>query len=160
LVVDFGSAAASPATFAGGTLTTAAGSGYDLDVGQSQLFQFVLSAQSAAAVPGEAVRMTITDALGNVLFTLSGPVGDTVSGASLFLTPGAYHVSFTVEGVADALPAPVTFVLRGLSLSDPVGPAITDPTTAPQYTVPGNPSLFSYPGSSVTSSPYYWFLVF
>src|SRR5262249_30086147 len=71
LDASFGTAAANLSTFAQGGLTDSTNQqAYNLYVGESQLMQFVLSASAAGAPAGTAVRMTITDAQGNVVYSL------------------------------------------------------------------------------------------
>jgi hypothetical protein len=113
---------------------------------------FVLSATPVAGspAPGSAVRMTILDGAGNVVYSLTAAAGDVVSGASLFLTPGAYTVRFTALGSGPAL----AFKLLGDGISDPIGPVVTDPTLQPVYGMPGMPGWFLYPPNTQTTSPY------
>ena len=98
---QFGSTAANLSTFAGGSLSASAPQqSYNFYVGESQLFQFLLSASGIGAPAGSAVQMTIKDQNGNVVYTLTADAGDTVSSDALLLTPGAYTLSFTVLGPA------------------------------------------------------------
>jgi hypothetical protein len=97
---------------------------------------------------GPMVRMTVRDKAGNVVNTLTAAAGDAVSGAALFLTPGAYTVSFTAVG------SPLAFGLLGDGISDPIGPVLTDPTLSPDYTAPGLPGWFLYPDGTMSNVPY------
>ncbi len=155
LVAQFGSAAARLSTLAADTLVaTAPSRSYDLYVGQSQLMHLLLSASGAAGPPGSAVRLTVLDRSGAIVATLTAPAGDTVSGPDLLLLPGAY--TFRIAAVAPpGGPTPaLSFRLLGEGISDPIGPAINDPTLAPAYTAPGLPGWFAYPGSIATRAPY------
>src|SRR5262249_27609765 len=98
-------------------------------------------------------QMTITDANGNVAFALTAPAGQTVTGPGVLLVPGAYSVRLTAVLPAGALAA-LTFELYGASISDPVGPVISDPTNSPMYTNPGNPSVYYYPDGTVSQNPF------
>jgi hypothetical protein len=126
-----------------------------LYVGENQLFQFLLSANSGSTPPSDAsVVMTITDSKGNVVLTLTAHDGETVSN-SLFLSVGAYTVRFTlVPGSSGLLPA-LIYTLRGTNLSDPIGTGLEDPTQNPYYVPGSNPPLFSYPDGTITTDPYY-----
>src|SRR6185312_7461165 len=93
---------------------------------------------------GESVQMTVQDRLGRVVYALTATAGDAVSGPALFLTPGAYTVRFTVLGVPGGAGAALSFRLLGEVVSDPIGPAIDDPTLDPALD-PEDPDLFTYP---------------
>ena len=149
LEAQFGAAAANLSVLASGTLNAASPSkAFNFYVGESQLMNLVLAADGAA-VPGSAVRMTLTDSKGRVVYTLTTAAGDVTSGAALFLTPGAYSLRFTVLGTQ-----PVAFRLLGDGISDPVGPALSDPTLTPAYNAPGLPGWFLYPGGVLSTVPY------
>ena len=155
LDASFGTTTANLTTFASGSLgASAAQDTYHFYVGESQLFQFLLSANGASAPAGSSVQMMIADQNGNVVFTRTAAAGDTVGGDALFLTPGAYTLFFTVLGTTGG-PAPsLAYSLSGEALSDPIGPTLLDPTLTPAYTPPGMPGMFLYPGSALTTSPF------
>jgi hypothetical protein len=109
-----------------------------------------------------SVELTITDQSGNVVFDLVAPAGQTVS-ASVLLPPGAYVARFTASSAA----RPLTYNLQGNSLTDPIGPALNDPTLVPLYSqpnpysvLPPNPSpsavYFYYPNGAVVQDPFLW----
>jgi hypothetical protein len=123
-------------------------------VGESQLFQFLLSAGGSGAPAGSAVQMTITDQSGNVVYSLSAGAGDTVSSAALFLTPGAYVLRFTGLAPAGGPVPTLSYSLMGESISDPIGAVINDPTQTPIYTSPTTPGGFLYPTGTQTKNPY------
>ncbi len=151
----FGTTAAELSTFASGSLSaSAAQQSYNFYVGESQLFQFVLSASSQGAPAGSAVQMTITDSSGNVVYSLTAQAGETVSTAALFLTPGAYTLSFSVLVPAGSPVPQLSYNLMGDSFSDPIGPVQTDPTQTPVYTSPTTPGTFLYPNGTATTSAY------
>lgn len=149
----FSARAADLETFADGGLDESLpAQSHDLYVGRSQLFQFVLSAQAAGAPAGAAVRMSVFDSSCREVFWLDAAAGDSVSGPGVFLTPGAYTVSFSSLDAAPAL----TYRLRGRGLTDPIGPALEDPTLLPMYQAPFDPTLYIYPGNIRSSDPYLW----
>jgi hypothetical protein len=155
LTIDFGQVVAQMRNFTQGTVTTASPQDtHMLYVGENQLFQFLLSANSGSTFPSDAaVLMTITDSKGNVVLTLTAHNGETVSN-SLFLSVGAYTVRFTlIPGTIFQVPT-LAYTLRGNNLSDPIGTGLEDPTQNPYY-IPGtDPPLFSYPGGIISSDPY------
>jgi hypothetical protein len=151
LSADFGAQAATPSTFASGSLTAAQPTQqFNLYVAESQLFHFLLSAQGSAG----QVRMTIFDSSGNVVTTLTADAGDTVSGSAL-LKPGTYRVQFEQLGTVE----PLAFDLKGESESDPIGPVAVDPTTTPQFTDPTTPGQYIYPDGTTSTQPYQWALL-
>jgi hypothetical protein len=153
LDAEFGNAAATLSSLAGGGLSASTPTqGYNFYVGESQLMQFVFSTSSAPA--GTAVQMTITNASGNVVYSLTAMAGDTVSGPALFLTPGAYALHFTVLNTNGGIVPPVTYNLLGDGFSDPIGPVPDDPTLTAVYTNPTTPVTFTYPNGTTTPSPY------
>jgi hypothetical protein len=155
LDADFGTTAAHLSTFATGTLQASAPQqSYNLYVGESQLFQFLLSASGSNAPTGSAVQMTITDHDGNVVYALTAQVGRTVSSNALFLTPGAYVLRFTASSPAGSPVPTVSYKLLGDSISDPIGAVINDPTLTPVYTSPSTPGVFLYPNGTKTKSPF------
>jgi hypothetical protein len=154
LVADFKQTPALLPALAAGTVTTAAAPpAYALYVALDQVLHFTLSAADAGAPAGSAVQMTITDAGRHVVFTLTATSGQTVTGPPVLLSPGAYVVRLSIltpGGAAGSL----TFALRGASITDPIGPVITNPTNSPMYTNPGNPFTYYYPDGTVSVSPY------
>jgi len=151
----FGTAAANLTTFAsGGLQASSPQQSYNFYVGESQLFQFLLSASGVGAPAGSAVEMTIKDKDGNVVYTLTSAAGDTVSSNALLLTPGAYSLSFTVLGPPGGPGPTLAYSLMGESISDPIGAVVNDPTTQPVYTSPTTPGGYLYPNGVSTTSSY------
>jgi hypothetical protein len=150
LTASFGTAAANLSTFASGSLAPAAASDtYNFYVGESQLFQFLLSAGQASS--SGAIAMTVMDHNGNVVYSLTAAAGDTISGNAVFLTPGSYTLEFARMGTSTGL----DYRLFGEAISDPIGPCITDPTTTPVFQSPTMPQVFVYPNGVVTTIPYW-----
>jgi hypothetical protein len=157
LVADFGGVAADVQTFVAGTLAQPDNQeGYSLYVAQTQLFQFVLSSSAAEMVSGAEVSLEIFDSTGRLVFSLVDPVGKTVSGASLLLTPGQYQVSISVVNPSGAALPPIRYRLRGSNISDPIGPAPEDPTNQPMYQCPDDPGVYCYcyPDGTYSTNPY------
>ena len=153
LVADFNQGSYLQPVLASGTATTADSPTYSLYVALDQVFNFTLSAAGMGAPAGSTVQMTITDSKGNVVFNLAAAAGQTVTGPPVLLSPGAYTVSFSIVTPAGA-PGSLSFQLRGGSITDPIGPVITDPTYTPMYTNPGNPFLYYYPDGTVSVTPF------
>lgn len=130
LAVDFGRDAITLPALAEGTLDDSSRQDFQtLQVTQSELFHFVLSADTLDRSVPAAVQMTIQDQKGNVLSSLVIQDGEPVS-RNLFLVPGTYTFRFTGGTIGQPL-SPLSYRLRGLSLSDPIGPEVEDTTLAP-----------------------------
>jgi hypothetical protein len=156
LVADFNHHHGGPLShFGHGTLTTTAPSQTaTLYVAASQLFQFALSASSAAGT-GSAVQMMLTATNSQMLLSLLSSVGSRAT-ASVFLNPGQYTAQFRAISPDTSMPGPVGFLLLGATLSDPVGPKPNDPTLSTPSPGTSNPGSYLYPNGVVSSQPYYW----
>ena len=129
LGVDFGGSPVQLATYAAGTLTAAAPLGVStVHVGEAQVLHLVLDLTGNAASATAGVRVTVFDSAGRVVDSRFAPAGDAAS-LNVSLPPGDYRV-LVAAGTTDgsALPA-LRFAIRGLTLSDPIGPQPVDPTT-------------------------------
>lgn len=155
LTADLGNVATEVRQFAEGRLDAGTNRTDTLYIGQAQLFHLVLTAEATRSSPGTLVQATITDKRGNVVLSLTTPVGGSVSGPAVLLTPGAYQIRYRVIA-PEGLIAPVLFRIRGNRLSDPIGPVVDDPTLAPEFGDPSKPDLFRYPGPHTTTDPFYW----
>ena len=116
------------ATYAAGTLTAAAPLGVStVHVGEAQVLHLVLDLTGNAASATAGVRVTVFDSAGRVVDSRFAPAGDAAS-LNVSLPPGDYRV-LVAAGTTDgsALPA-LRFAIRGLTLSDPIGPQPVDPT--------------------------------
>jgi Matrixin len=157
LAASFGLAPAVVQTFVSGTLSASElEDQYTLYVAESQLFQFVLSTKASASSTNTEVSMQIYDRTGAVIFSLIGRLGETVSGASILLTPGAYHVTISVVNSSGTAVPSIAYQMSGGSLSDPIGIATSDPAEEPMYPCPGNPAVdcYCYPDGTYSTTPY------
>jgi hypothetical protein len=163
LGIDFSPVATQLDTVAQGTLTSTTPQQFSkLKVTVSQVFHFVLSAKVAGGGTDAALRMSVYDKTGNVVFTLVAGAGQVVS-SDVALGPGTYYVRFTAATRNGApLPA-LQFQLGAIALSDPNGPEATDPTDDPagsSGTGDGSSSSWSGVGDSAvppqdaSSDPY------
>jgi hypothetical protein len=131
LGIDFSPVATQLDTVAQGTLTGTAPQEFSkLKVSVSQVFHFVLSAKVAGGGTDAALRMTVYDKDGNVVFTLATGAGAVVS-SDVALGPGTYYVRFTAATRSGAPLPPLQYQLGVLATSDPNGPDATDPTGDP-----------------------------
>lgn len=155
LEAQFGTIPTQLTDFAAGTVKAAKPVNYNLYIGQTQLFQFLLSA-TASTPSGATVEAVIKDATGTILLDFTTVAGDTRSATALLLAPGAYSVQITAVGGGAA---GVVFDLYGKPITDPIGPAISDPTLKPIYRSKVDPGTFIYPGVIVSPIPYLFFLL-
>jgi hypothetical protein len=154
LVADFKQTSSLLPVLAAGSVTAATPPpAYALYVALDQAFNFTLATTGTGAPAGSAVQMTVTDANGNVVFTLAAPSGQTVTGPPVLLAPGAYTVRFALLTPGGA-PGTLSFQLRGGSISDPIGPVITDPTYSPMYTTPSDPFTYYFPDGTISLNPF------
>lgn len=155
MTIDLGGRTASMQTFASGTLSPKRSSAqHTLYIGKTQLFQFLLTASGSGAAVGTPVNMTIANEFGVVVASLSGRVGETVSGPAVLLAPGPYTVRYSAKLSPGA--GSVNFSLRGLNISDPIGPVRQDLTLDPRYVDPKNPNQFLYPNGLATLDAFIW----
>jgi hypothetical protein len=156
LSIDIGGRAASLQTFGSGTLSSSRSSSAQqtLYVGKPQLFQFLLRATGTGTAVGSPIQATISNEFGVTVMTLTGRVGDTVSGPSVLLAPGPYTVRYWFKLPSGA--PPISFDLVGQSISDPLGPVRQDTTLDPRYVNPKNPNQFLYPNGIATLNPFVW----
>ncbi len=161
LTLDFGDRAAGlpMLTRPGDTLSEARPQAeYALYIGRSQLFQFSFSVGDLFAFQQGYVRMQVFDSQQREIYALAAWAGDTVSDQALFLVPGEYRVYFTAEGYGGP-PPDMTYKLRGINLTDPIGPVLGDTLLRPQYVSEDDPSLYAYPGGYFTPIPFLWALL-
>lgn len=149
LTIEFGQHTANLSTYASGSLDGGQQKVFDFYVAQSQLMSLLLSAKAVA--PAGVTKLDVFTAAGQLVYSLTAAANSTVSGSSPFFTPGAYKVRVQNRGSV-----PVNFALDGASISDPLGPVISDPTTDPLYLYSSLPLQFVYPGGTITTSPTYW----
>jgi hypothetical protein len=153
LAADFRSWVVQLDTFASGTLTQAQPqAAYQLQNPQSQLYHFVLSANTSGSTVPAAVRMTIYDAAGNVVRSFVAAAGQTNS-LDVMLAPGTYTVRLAAgtQNKAQALPN-LTYLVRVVVRSDPIGPRVSDTTTAPAGTSSSGTTTTSGSGTTDPSA--------
>jgi hypothetical protein len=121
-----------------------------LYIAETMVFGFVL--ESSGPETGVPVIFSIFDSLGNEVFTMTGATGDTFSAVTGFLPPGEYRARIRAIGSTN----PIGFRLIGSSVSDPIGPQISDSSSAPLYLDPWDPEYFLYPTGTVSLDPYLW----
>ncbi len=95
--------------------------------------------------------MRIRNELGQVVFTQQVQANQTASAFSAMLAPGRYSVRLSATG-------PLTYRLRGIQITDPIGPVVDSATLTPQYQSPTNPDVFNYPDGSTSVIPFKWLL--
>jgi hypothetical protein len=157
MTASFGLAPAVVQSFAAGTLSAAdLQDQYTLYVAQTQVFQFVLSTGITGMSSNVEASVEITNSSGAVVFHLIGNLAQTVSGASVVLTPGPYTVSISVINATGAQVPAIAYQLTGGSISDPIGPAAADPAEEPMYPCPGDPAVncYCFPDGTYSTTPY------
>jgi hypothetical protein len=117
---------------------------------RTKLSHFVLSASPSA---NASVEMTLTDELGQIVFTLTAGTVEAVSG-DVLLPPGVYYATFSANASNGETPS-VGFRLLGDILTSPIGPEATDSSSAPGGTASpsGSPPPAWNNGSTSGVSP-------
>jgi hypothetical protein len=97
--------------------------------------------------------MTVYNAAGQAVFSLSAATGQTRTG-DVVLDPGPYTIRFTRDTAGGSL-TPVLFELGDRVLSDPIEPRLPDPTLAPVDgpALPANLTFFFLPPGSAAAGP-------
>jgi Matrixin len=127
LGVDYVSSPIVLTQFATDTLSGASNQDfYSMSIPVSQITHFVLSGSDPNATVWTAVRMTIYDQNGNIVFTLDALAGQTVS-ANVFLQQGTYTLRFVAATIDGSALSPFTYTLIGETLTDPMDPYSVNP---------------------------------
>jgi hypothetical protein len=151
LGVDYISAPIVLTQFASNTLSgTSNQDFYAMSVAVDQVTHFVLSASGPSATVTTAVRMTIYDQNGNIVFTLDAIAGQTVS-ANVLLRQGSYTVRFVATAIDGSALSPFTYNLLGETLTDPMDAYPVNPLD-PSLPPPSN-STPTVVGTSPTNPP-------
>jgi hypothetical protein len=127
LDVDFHSDFVTLDQLASGTLTNLLRTDYEtLEVKRDQALYFLLTAAGGPAGQA-AVRMTIHNQAGNVVFVLTAKAGETLS-ATTMLTQGTYTIRFQgfTRTTGAVLPT-LAYSLKSTTLDNPIGPILADP---------------------------------
>lgn len=111
-----------------------------LQLGEAAVFQFALGATSQQA--GGAVTMTVYDATGAVVFSLTSVAGRPPVTATRYLKAGTYTVTYAAPA---SNTAPVSYALFLAQLSEGVGPYATSTASPPSSSAP--------PSATPTSAP-------
>jgi matrixin len=104
---------------------------YSMTVSQTQITHFVLSGSAVGATVATAVRMSIYDQNGTVIFTLDAIAGQTVS-SNIVLVQGTYTIRFVAATIDGSALSPFTYNLLGETLTDPIDAyPLNDPSLPP-----------------------------
>jgi Matrixin len=159
LAADFNQFA--PTKFSGvtsGTINAGATKSGKLTINEAATFEFALSAEAFLGGTGGVV-MTVYDASGHAILTLSADADQPTVTAVRYLTEGTYTVRYTTSSGGTA--AALEYDLFLLQLSDGAGPYATSTGTNDGNSSPPPPpdSGYTYSGSSTSKpsgSPYYF----
>jgi hypothetical protein len=120
LGIDYVAAPIVLTQFASDTLSASSNQDfYSMSVAQSQIMHFVLSASAPGATAATAVRMSIYDQYGNIIYTLDAIAGQTVS-TNVCLLQGTYTVRFVAATIDGSALSAFTYNLLGETLTDPI----------------------------------------
>ncbi|MDY3555758.1 matrixin family metalloprotease [Gemmata sp. JC717] len=135
LNIDFGTAPVALADFAAGTLSAAVPvNTSSFAVNQPQVLHLVFDLSQNAASTVAGARFTVLDTQGKVVASQFVLAGD-VASVNIFLRPGAYSVLVGAGTLDGSALGTLRYVIRGITLSDPIGPqpvsTVTQPVGAP-----------------------------
>jgi hypothetical protein len=131
LDVDIRTQAINLQSFAAGELSTETAVDYrTLTTSRSQVMYLELSAGALPAGVLGGVRMAVFDNLGRVVASLIALAGQTVS-TNTYLTAGSYMVRFEALAPTGTILPDLTYGLKGVTLTDPIATAPSDPTLLP-----------------------------
>lgn len=127
-----------------------------LTLSEAGLFQFALGAQSTKA--GDSVTMTVYDASGAAVFSLTSVAGRLPVTASKYLNAGTYTVRYTGKSTNAATASYALFMLQ---LSEGVGPYATSTASPSSSTAPSSDGSSSdtttyNDADSYSSNSYYY----
>jgi hypothetical protein len=154
LAIDFNQFAVTE--FNGVTSDTLKVGGQDsatLNITAAGVYEFALAAQGASG----GLTMTVYDAAGRAVFTLTAVAGQPLMTSTVYLTGGTYTVRYTSQSSAD-----LAYQLFLYKISDGAGPYATNSgssPTPPSDGTSGSDTGYTYNGSSntrPTGSPYYF----
>ncbi|MCA9217541.1 MAG: matrixin family metalloprotease [Planctomycetales bacterium] len=132
------------------SLPTNSRSTFDLHVAQTQLFHFVLTADSAN--DATYVDVQLRDFESQTVHRVTGQSGHTRSQSAVLLRPGTYKVTIDAFGDSDSLHV----LYQSLTLSDPF---VVDPENSldePEFACPDSDEVYCYPGGIESPDPYLW----
>ncbi len=138
--------------FASDTLAGTSAQDFDsMTVSQTQITHFVLSASASGATVATAVRMSIYDQYGNIIFTLDAIAGQTVS-SNVILIQGTYTIRFVAATIDGSALSAFTYNLLGETLTDPIDAYPVnplDPTLPPPPPPNPTPLVVATPPPSI-----------
>jgi hypothetical protein len=151
LSVSYLSTAISFPMSASGTLNATTSATATLQVDQSQVIHFVLTAGAVPSDPNTLVIMTILDSNGNVVATVQTNE-DNAASIDVFLGEGTYTVSITEETSDGSALQPVDFNVSAIGITDPVAVASSNPTSNPSGSSGSSSSGGESSGTTTTMS--------
>jgi len=147
------------------TLAPAATDSAQLTINEAAVYEFALAANMLQTGSGQAggVVMTVTDATGKTVLTLSLDAGQPAVTAARYLACGTYTVTYQYRSVSGKPTGAIQYSLFLLEVTDGVGPYSPGSTSGPSSSGSGGSTTasggYTYSGSSTTkpSSNYYYF---
>lgn len=127
-------------------------------VATPQIFHFILFAAQDNIDTHDAILATIFNESDELVHFITAGRGETRTSNSVLLMPGTYTMRFDrLESPLETpVNVPLRFELRGVTISDPFGTDPDDPTGAPFFECPHDPSAYCYPGGIESTDPFLW----
>jgi hypothetical protein len=114
-----------------GTLATASSTDTGvLSMNQNGVFYFELAATDQSPTSSSNVTMTVVDANGNAMTSLTVPTAAAARTTAAYLPAGTYSIVYSITSVTGTY-APASYWLSGEILSDPIGPYYSGSSAPP-----------------------------
>jgi len=150
-----------PTTFGGlsaGTLKPSGTTTGTLAVDEAGLFEFALAANATSSA---GLTMSVLDAFGNTVASLTAMAGQSALTTIEYLAPGNYSIQYAWSSGSNSVS--VQFGSLAMTINDPVGPYQSSTTTSGSSppsggtTTTSSSSGYTYTSSSSTTSSGYWY---
>lgn len=102
-----------------------------MEVAGDRLTQFALTATGGSTSATTAVRMSVFDSAGHLVFTTVAVAGQSLSTAAVWLPSGDYTVAFNAATQDGSNIESLGLAVEARTLSDPIDPYVENPTSPP-----------------------------
>lgn len=119
-------------------------------VAETQMFHLALTATGSSTRDLAQVWVTIYDRQARPVFRVLTVPGQTRTAKSVILRPGSYTIMVSMASTDTNLVSTLDYTIKGIGITDPIGPEIVNPATKPFKKVGPNDPNYAYPGNRVS----------
>ncbi len=119
-------------------------------VAETQMFHLALTATGNSTRELAQVWVTIYDRNARPVFRVLTVPGQTRTAKSVILRPGSYTIFVTLASSDTSLVSSLNYTIKGIGITDPIGPEIVNPATKPFKKVGPNDPNYAYPGNRLS----------